>query len=36
MHAEEVGGLLSGHRAVVELVGVVAIQGLDGEMMRDQ
>lgn len=30
------GGLLSDHRAVVVLVGVVAIQGSDGEMMRDQ
>lgn len=31
-----VGGLLSDPRAVVVLVGVVAIQGSDGEMMRDQ
>lgn len=30
------GGLLSDHRAVFVLVGVVAIQGSDGEMMRDQ
>lgn len=31
-----VGGVLSDHRAVFVLVGVVAIQGSDGEMMRDQ
>lgn len=38
MHAAKVGGggLLSDHRAVFVLVGVVAIQGSDGEMMRDQ
>lgn len=30
------GGLLSDHRAAFVLVGVVAIQGSDGEMMRDQ
>lgn len=42
MHAAEAavvaggGWLLSDPRAAVVLVGVVAIQGSDGEMMRDQ